>query len=696
LWAFAAYVTVGEGVSLAWLAILEQRVAKPTEALVAALQEERRLSVEYTAAGVLSGRSTLDDARRMTDDAILKQRNGLESFLGRWSISGKSETRLRELLQALQTLPSQRAVLDTGRIGRTTVAQYFTDLIQLGFDVYESYTALDDSDIVYAANNILLLTQTQEIISREDALISGVLGANDFEEADRQGFAELVGAQRFLSRQISERLPEPDRTDFAQALSGPAMQALRLIELEISMSPTGRAPAALAEWRAAVGPAIDAVRGLVILFSDRTVQRSRPAAVWIIVRLILAAGLGLIAVIASIWFTVRTVRRWQKQLAELRVAALDLAHRRLPRVVDLLRRGEDVDVAEMAPPLASGTGDVGEVGRAFNAVQQTAIQATVDQAELKRSVRDIFLSLAHRIQALVHRQLKLIDSMERQAATDRELASLYRIDHLATRMRRNAENLIVLAGMPPGRTWRAPVPVMDVIRSALSEVEEYPRVKLRAADAATLLGRAVGDVIHLLAELMDNAVSFSPPHANVYVTGIALHDGYLIEIEDRGLGMTEDDLMTANTQIAAPPEFQLTSTVRLGFFVVGRLAQRYGIRVVLRPSPSHGVTAAVVLPLSVLGDDDTEDPAYLAGVLLDAVAIEVPSPPAPQRALFTKSGLPLRVRRPVAALEADVTEQIPNQRTPQEAGRVFAAYAEAVRRSEAENQLSTGRNDHRD
>jgi signal transduction histidine kinase len=756
LWAFAAYVTVGEGVSLAWLAILETRVGKPTEALVAALQEERRLSVEFGATGVLSGRSTLDNARRATDAAIDRQRKGMESLLGRWSTSKVSDDRLGDLLKGLETLPSQRSLLDAGRMGRTTAAQYFTDLIQLGSDVYESYLALDDRDILYSANTILLLTQGQEIMSREDALMAGVIGANVFEAADRQSFAELVGAQRFLARQISERLPEPDRNDYAQALSGPTMQALRLLETEIAMAPTGRAPAALTQWRAAVGPAIEAMRGLVILFADRTVQRARPAAIWIVVRLILAAGLGLIAVIASIRFTIRTLRRLQKQLAELRVAALDLAHKRLPRVVDLLRRGEEVDVGKMAPPLAFGADDIGLVGQAFNTVQETAIQATVDQAELKRSVRDIFLSLAHRIQTLVHRQLKLIDYMERHAASDGELASLYRIDHLATRMRRNAENLIVLAGMPPARTWRGPVPVVDVIRAAIAEVDDYQRVKLRSADPATLSGRAVGDVIHLFAELMENAVSFSPPQANVHVTGISVHDGYLVEIEDRGLGMTEDDLLTANFQIAHPPDFQLTSSVRLGFFVVGRLAQRYGVRVILRPSPNQGVTAAILLPLDVLGDDADEMnylpetiPAALPGSEPDSQpdsryetafdtsveksfeqsfeksfetsferSFETPLETVPdtvpetlwktvpavnepvgrlaQETRFTKAGLPVRVRRPVAVAAHDEIANVPTQRTPQEVGRMFAAYAAAAKRGEAETQPSTGRYDHRD
>ncbi|MFD0597604.1 hypothetical protein ACFQZ4_39340 [Catellatospora coxensis] len=171
-------------------------------------------------------------------------------------------------------------------------------------------------------------------------------------------------------------------------------------------------------------------------------------------------------------------------------------------------------------------------------MQETAIRATVEQAELRRSVRDLFLSLARRSQTLVHRQLTMLDAMERRATDAAELDELFRVDHLATRMRRNAENLIVLAGAVPGRGWRRTIPVVDVIRAAVAEVEEYPRVNVLSSEAAGLAGHAVGDVVHLLAELMENALAFSPRHTLVNVGGSAVGAGYVIEVEDHGLGMT--------------------------------------------------------------------------------------------------------------------------------------------------------------
>ena len=226
------------------------------------------------------------------------------------------------------------------------------------------------------------------------------------------------------------------------------------------------------------------------------------------------------------------------------------------------------------------------MGQAFNAVQETAVRVAVEQAELRRSVRDVFLSLARRSQALLHRQLSLLDSMERRTTDSEELAELFRVDHLATRMRRNAENLIVLSGATAGRGWRRPVPMIDVLRGALAEVEDYTRVTVLPVGPASLAGRAVGDVIHLLAELIENAVSFSPPQTVVRVGRIGRRQR--LRHRDRGPRAGHERGGAgrgANEQLRHPPEFKLTSTARLGLYVVGKLAERHGIRVRLTESP---------------------------------------------------------------------------------------------------------------
>jgi hypothetical protein len=194
----------------------------------------------------------------------------------------------------------------------------------------------------------------------------------------------------------------------------------------------------------------------------------------------------------------------------------------------------------------------------------------------------------------------MLDAMERRETNSEELEDLFKVDHLATRMRRNAENLIVLSGAVPGRGWRNAVPMVDVVRGAVGEVEDYTRVTVLPIGSSALEGRAVGDVIHLLAELIENAVSFSPPYTVVHISGHPVANGFAIEVEDRGLGMSEADLETANEQLRKPPEFNLTSTARLGLYVVGRLAERHGIKVRLRESPYGGTTAIVLLPQNLV------------------------------------------------------------------------------------------------
>jgi signal transduction histidine kinase len=297
---------------------------------------------------------------------------------------------------------------------------------------------------------------------------------------------------------------------------------------------------------------------------------------------------------------VSTARALIRQLERLGAAALDLANERLPRVVGRLQRGEHVDVDAEMPKLEWGDDEIGQVGQAFTAVQRTAVLTAVEQAELRRGIRDIFLNLARRSQALLHRQLGLLDRMERRATDAEDLAELFRVDHLATRMRRNAENLIVLSGAIPGRAWRQPIHMVDVIRGALAEVENYTRVQLMPIEAASLAGRTVGDIVHLLAELIENALLFSPPQTSVCVGGAVVANGYAIEIEDRGLGMSAADRAVANENLRFPPEFRLSSTARLGLYVVATLAARHDVRVHLRESPYGGTTAIVLLPMKLI------------------------------------------------------------------------------------------------
>ncbi|HEY7224041.1 MAG TPA: nitrate- and nitrite sensing domain-containing protein [Micromonosporaceae bacterium] len=627
LWGFAAYVTVREGLNLLSVTTLDGGVAQPQEVLLPALQEERRLTEVYLGSHSTAARDAMLAQRSDTDEKIAAFIEKSNSGAVHFAASDLLEQRLSDAYALMAKIGADRAAIDNGSSDRMDASTPYDVLIEGVLSCVDAISAVDDQSIAKDARTLIQLTRAREELAQEDAVLEGALAEGTISEEDYATFVQLVGAQRYLYTQAISELPPTDQAAFEALFASNIVMSFQALENSvIAEGPTTRPTVSSAAWSAAIRPVFEASQDQVLAAGDGVVARAVPVAIGVLIRLILAGVLGLVAVIASIIISVTTARRIVRQLERLRNAARDLASYRLPRVVERLQYGEQVDVKQEAPPLEFGQDEIGQVGEAFNQVQETAIQVAVEQAELRRSVRDVFLSLARRSQALLHRQLGLLDAMERRATDSEELAELFRIDHLATRMRRNAENLIVLSGATAGRAWRKPVPMVDVLRGALAEVEDYTRVTVLPVGNASLLGRAVGDVIHLLAELIENAVSFSPPQTTVRVGGSPVGYGFAIEIEDRGLGMTPEELAAANEQLRDPPEFRLTSTARLGLYVVGNLAERHGIRVRLTESPYGGTTAIVLLPGSIMaeggdGEDpldpsqlDSYRPAQLAGV----------------------------------------------------------------------------------
>ncbi|HEX6872928.1 MAG TPA: nitrate- and nitrite sensing domain-containing protein [Micromonosporaceae bacterium] len=604
LWSFAAFVTVREGLNLLFVSTLDQGIAQPNEQLLPALQDERRLTLIYLGNPTSSARQAMLDQRERTDEAAANFRTQASAGSVRFAADPDLERGLDATFAQLDTLTRERSRMENRAVDRPTAAGVFAAVSDSIFRLYDEMATVDDDEIAKDARTLIQLTRAREIWAREDAMLAGALAAGEVTAAEYEQFVQLVGTQRFLYREAVEDLPEADQAMFRDLFESATFTRVRALEDQVvSWTPGDSLPVSAAEWSSALRPAFAEVHQAVLTSGDGVVERATPVAVAVIIRLALAGVLGLIAVIASVIVSITTARALIRQLERLRNTARDLASYRLPRVVERLQHGEKVDVEQEAPPLDFGNDEIGQVGQAFNAVQETAVRVAVEQAELRRSVRDVFLSLARRSQALLHRQLGLLDAMERRATDSEELAELFRVDHLATRMRRNAENLIVLSGATAGRAWRRPVPVVDVLRGALAEVEDYTRVTVLPVGPAALVGRAVGDVIHLLAELIENAVSFSPPQTVVRVGGSVVGSGFAIEIEDRGLGMSDEERAAANEQLRNPPEFKLSSTARLGLYVVGKLAERHGIRVRLTESPYGGTTAIVLLPAALIAEE---------------------------------------------------------------------------------------------
>jgi signal transduction histidine kinase len=435
----------------------------------------------------------------------------------------------------------------------------------------------------------------------------------------------------------------------------------------------------------------------------------------VVVNFVVVIGIGLVIIVAGVALMGFFARRLARDITDLEATARYLADEEMPRLVERLRRGEQgVVPAEVTLQLRTKTAEVASAEAAIASLQHTAAAAAADEAGLRNGIGQVFVSPARRNQSLLQRQLRLIDALEQKASDPATLADLFPLDHLTTRMRRHAEGLIILSGAAPGRSWSEPVPVIDVIRGAVAEIEDYKRVTVltRAEDAVA--GLAAADMIHLLAELIENATLSSPSGTRVEVRAERVANGFAIEIDDRGLGIEADQLHTINKRLAQPPDFDLANADQLGLFVVGKLAARHGVRVALRPSAYGGTTAVVLMPNSIVvraadaGADtnpdlrppigrpsglDRGDPGALAPGR--APGTGTPGPAASPQAAGTYRGLPRRVRqaslnphlrdsRPAAVRGRQADRTRPSStRSPEEARSLVASMQSGWRRGRA-------------
>ncbi|NEA26208.1 nitrate- and nitrite sensing domain-containing protein, partial [Actinomadura bangladeshensis] len=607
LWAFAASIALGEGLNLRHVKTVQDHYGYPSGALGSALQAERRLSMVYLGGRAEGDRASMESGRLVTD----RQADLFRRLAGDAGARGAAPADTRriadKILAELDGLDGRRRAIDTGAVGRDRAFADYTALLEDVGALQGSLATLDNSEVAKDARNEASLTRAREVLAQEDALLAGALAAGRMTGAEHARFVKLVGTQRALYGYAAAELRSADQAYYRRVVAMPEYGRLRTLEDRFVGSPRyvkgGTANGGVL-WKTTADSNLTRLRGLELAVSEGAEKRAEPIADGIITRVVLAGALGLVAVAASLVLAVWVARSVVRELARLRREALDLADVRLPGVIRRLRRGEEVDVAAEAPPLAFGTREIDQVGDAFNAARRTAIQGAVEEATLRRNVSDVFVNLARRSQTLLHRQLKLLDAMERRIETPDDLEDLFRVDHLATRMRRHAEGLIILSGQAPGRGWRSPVAIVDVARAAASEVEDYTRVNVAPMSRAAIVGPAVADVIHLLAELIENATAFSPPHTTVQVQGQAVSHGFTLEVEDRGLSMDEPSLAAANERLATAAEFDLSDSAQLGLFVVGRLARRHGIKVTLRTSPYGGMTAIVLLPEGLVVPDE--------------------------------------------------------------------------------------------
>ncbi|MEV5432463.1 nitrate- and nitrite sensing domain-containing protein [Streptomyces sp. NPDC052701] len=606
IWAFATVLTGREVAHLWHVTSLVEKIGYPVEDVARALQQERRQTLVYLADPRASeALSALRATRAATDDAIAEIQGNAKSPDIREGVDEDDGEHLTAALDALRGIDELRRSVEDGSLTRAQALDLYNRLIDPCYVLLASLDGVDSVEMDKQNRALVNLARARELLAREDALLGSALVVGELSRDEVRDISYLV-AQRNLLYDVSlPVLPPAERERYTRFWKGATTAPLRVEEQAVIASVGSEPPRTVTarSWDAAAESVLGDLVTLNDQATDRYQDRVRPVAMSVITKAVVAGLLGLLTVLFSLFLSVRIGRTLIRDLRQLRLEAHEASGVRLPSVMRRLSAGEQVDVETEVPRLEYDKNEIGEVGQALNTLQRAAVEAAVKQAELRAGVSEVFVNLARRSQVLLHKQLTLLDAMERRTEDTEELADLFRLDHLTTRMRRHAEGLVILSGAAPSRQWRKPVQLMDVVRAAVAEVEDYERIEVRRLPRIAVTGPAVADLTHLVAELLENATVFSPPHTAVQVLGERVANGFTLEIHDRGLGMTAEALLDANLRLAETPEFELTDTDRLGLFVVSRLAQRQNVRVSLQPSPYGGTTAVVLIPDALLTDD---------------------------------------------------------------------------------------------
>ncbi|MFE0513506.1 nitrate- and nitrite sensing domain-containing protein, partial [Streptomyces sp. NPDC058964] len=584
--------------------------AMGTEATLA-LQQERSLSAVWLASGHGS-RAALDAQRKKTDAAVAKLVDRADAIK---KAPARIKDRLYSVAASVSSLEYYRGQVDdpTDITAAQALGQY-TSIIDDQIHGFQELSQVDDGDLTSQAGPLVALEHAAELVSEEDAQLTLAGPAGYMNEKSWAGFAQLVNTRRWLVQdQIVPSLTGDAKRQTEEILQSADWHTLESVEDKVlaARATTGKdrripLPDLQKQWRAALIKVSDQYSALIRQQTGDLLRRSADNAHELLVTAASLSVGGLAALLVCVGMSWRITRSLSRRLRGLRVATLGLAEERLPDVVARLDRGERVDAELETPPLDYGEDELGQVAKAFNTAQRTAVHTAVELADIRRGFQKVILGIARQSQNLVNLQLTKLDGLERQHTDPDILKGLYELDSTASQLRRYEENLVVISGERPGRSWNEPVALIDILHSAVGEVAEYQRVGVRTDEEVSLAPPAVADVIHLLAELIDNATLYSPAPSPVEVRAAMVAKGLAIEVEDRGLGMSEEDYASLNAQLAVEPKFDvvaLADDLRLGMFVIARLATRHGIAVTLRPSPYGGTTAIVLVPHEIVVRD---------------------------------------------------------------------------------------------
>ncbi|MEV0555735.1 MULTISPECIES: nitrate- and nitrite sensing domain-containing protein [unclassified Streptomyces] len=591
--------------------------AMGTEATLA-LQRERSLSAVLLARPG-SSRTALDEQRARTDKAVatlVGQSDAIQRAPERIS------DRMYSVIASVGSLEYYRGQVDNPTdITPDQALDQYTSIIDDQIHAFQELSQVDDGELTSQAGPLVALEHSAELVSQEDAQLHLAWPSGKLDENAWNHYVQLVNTKRWLVEdQLVPSLRGSVKTQTERILQGPEWKTLEGVEDQVVAARAkgltdGRKitlPDAQKQWSPAFDKLGDQYTALIRQETAALLERSDDRAEDLLIKAAALSAGGFVALLVCVLMSWRITRSLSRRLRGLRIATLSLAEERLPDVVARLNRGEKVDVESATPPLDYGRDELGQVAQAFNAAQRTAVHTAVELADTRRGFQKVILGIARQSQNLVNLQLTKLDALERRHQDPDILKGLYELDSTASQLRRYEENLVIISGEQPRRSWTEPVALIDILRSAVGEVAEYQRVEVNTDEEVFLTPPAVADVIHLLAELIDNATAYSPAPSPVGVRAGMVAKGLAVEIEDRGLGMSEEDYASFNAQLAVPPQFDvvaLADDLRLGMFVIARLATRHGITVTLRSSPYGGTTAIVLIPHEIVVREPLESPS---------------------------------------------------------------------------------------
>ncbi|MFF0151230.1 nitrate- and nitrite sensing domain-containing protein [Micromonospora sp. NPDC005203] len=600
-------VSVGEGAFDATRARALTALAVDVSALTQDLQAERMAAAAY-----LANPQQPADAYNLR---VRQTQQQVDEYRAERGEVGGVPAALRDRLTAiddhLTTLDiTRQKVLDRRQMAvAEAVLRYgviLTDLVGYGDGLAQlpGGESLADSRRAVAA-----FARAKASVAEEEAVAFTALTAGQLDSEQFSSFVATLTSQQEALVSFSLAADPVQRALVDSTVSGDAVGLADRVANDITRSVGQRPLVTAQDATAAIGAVNDLMRWAEIQLQDRLLQQADEAQSDVIRQAVIESILVLLTLIIAVSLAVVLARSLNHSLRRLREGALSVANHDLPDAVRRLQNmgsvgdgGVDEIVRQVRDPIQLNSRDeVGQVALAFNVVHREAVRVAAEQAALRTSVSAMFLNLARRSQTLVDRMIGELDAIERGEEDPKRLARLFELDHLATRMRRNDENLLVLAGADSAVPRREDALVVDVLRAAQSEVELYNRIEFGTVDTdISVAAHAVNDVVRLVAELLDNATRFSPPNTTVVADGRRIRDYVLIQIEDRGLGLTDEQLDSLNRRLAAPPSVDVAAFRLMGLAVVSRLASRYGIRVELRRNVEGGTVAQVTLPAATV------------------------------------------------------------------------------------------------